>query len=52
MPFIGVIDDKKSMLDFLAQNTINLFLYEDTAGRGLSSTIDNALATLRPKAKP
>lgn len=40
--------DKKTMLDFLAQNTINVFLYEDVGGRGLSSTIDNALAVQRP----
>jgi SAM-dependent methyltransferase len=40
--------DKKAMLDFLAQNTVNVFLYEDTGGRGLSSTIDNALAVKRP----
>ncbi|MFM9910178.1 MAG: hypothetical protein ACKVOW_12550, partial [Chitinophagaceae bacterium] len=42
--------EKKSMLDFLAQNTINVFLYEDKGGRGLSSTIDNALAVKRPVA--
>lgn len=40
--------NKDSLLDFLAQNTINVFLYEDTGGRGLSSTIDNALAVKRP----
>ena len=40
--------NKNSLLDFLAQNTINVFLYEDTGGRGLSSTIDNALAVERP----
>jgi SAM-dependent methyltransferase/glycosyltransferase involved in cell wall biosynthesis len=40
--------DKNDMLDFLAQNTVNVFLYEDTGGRGLSSTIDNALAVKRP----
>jgi SAM-dependent methyltransferase len=40
--------DKNTMLDFLAQNTINVFLYEDTASRGLSSTIDNALGVQRP----
>lgn len=42
--------NKGSMLDFLAQNTINVFLYEDTGGRGLSSTIDNVLAVKRPVA--
>lgn len=39
---------RQSMLDFLAQNTINVFLYENTHGRGLSSTVDNALAVQRP----
>ncbi|MEO6290750.1 MAG: hypothetical protein ABIO76_12550 [Ginsengibacter sp.] len=40
--------DDKQMLDFLASNTINAFMYEDTRGRGLSSTVDNALAVNRP----
>ena len=40
--------DKKAMLDFLAQNTINVFLYEDKSGRGLSSAVDNAIAVQRP----
>ncbi len=40
--------DDKQMLDFLASNTINAFMYEDTSGRGLSSTVDNALAVNRP----
>jgi SAM-dependent methyltransferase len=40
--------DEKQLLDFLARNTINVFLYEDTVGRGLSSTVDNALAVGRP----
>ena len=38
----------KNMLDFLAKNTINVFLYETVNGRGLSSTIDNALSVQRP----
>ncbi|MEJ7587331.1 MAG: hypothetical protein WKI04_07185 [Ferruginibacter sp.] len=38
------------MLDFLAQNSINVFLYEATSGRGLSSATDNALAVGRPLA--
>jgi SAM-dependent methyltransferase len=38
----------KTMLDFLAQNTLNVFLYEDTSGRGLSSTVDLAMAVQRP----
>lgn len=40
--------DKAELLDFLAKNSINVFLYEDTSGRGLSSAIDNALAVQRP----
>jgi hypothetical protein len=42
--------DDSGVLDFLAQNSINVFLYEDSAGRGLSSAIDNALAVQRPLA--
>lgn len=38
------------MLNFLAQNSINVFLYEDAAGRGLSSAIDYSLAVQRPLA--
>ena len=33
--------------DFLAGNSMNVFMYEDTGGRGLSSTVDNALAVNR-----
>lgn len=40
--------EPKELLDFLAKNSINVFLYEDKAGRGLSSAIDNALAVKRP----
>ena len=40
--------DKQQVLDFLAKNTINVFLYQDKDGRGLSSTIDYALAVDRP----
>lgn len=36
------------LLDFLASNSINAFMYEDRGGRGLSSTVDNALAVNRP----
>ena len=36
------------LLDFLAQNSINLFLYQDYSSRGISSTIDFALAVERP----
>ncbi|MFT3702317.1 MAG: methyltransferase domain-containing protein [Agriterribacter sp.] len=40
----------KGVLDFLAQNTINVFLYQDKNNRGLSSTPDYALAVNRPLA--
>ncbi len=36
------------LLDFLAGNNLNVFMYEDTEGRGISSAIDNALAVKRP----
>jgi len=42
--------DNKGVMDFLAQNSVNVFLYEDSAGRGLSSAVDNALAVQRPLA--
>jgi SAM-dependent methyltransferase len=42
--------DNKGILDFLAQNSINVFLYEDSTVRGLSSAIDYALAVKRPLA--
>jgi hypothetical protein len=47
-----VFFDNKAMLDFLAQNTINIFLYEHdkTIGKGLSSAVDNAMAVQRPVA--
>jgi hypothetical protein len=40
--------EKKAMLDFLAQNTVNVFLYENECNRGLSSAVDNAMAVQRP----
>lgn len=40
--------DGKGVLDFLAQNSINVFLYKDTGGRGVSSAVDNAVAVGRP----
>jgi SAM-dependent methyltransferase len=40
--------DNQALLDFLAYNTINVFLYEDKSGRGLSSAVDNAMAVQRP----
>jgi len=42
--------DKEGILNFLAQNTVNVFLYRDTGGRGVSSAIDNALTVRRPVA--
>ena len=44
--------DAKGMLDFLAQNTVNMFLYEhnEKSGKGLSSAVDNAMAVRRPVA--
>jgi len=41
------LDDAK-LLDFLAQNSMNVFLYEDKQDRGISSTLDFALAVNRP----
>ena len=41
--------EEQQLLDFLAQNTINLFLYEQMeAQRGISGTPDLALAVKRP----
>lgn len=36
------------LLNFLAGNSINVFMYEDTEGRGISSAVDNALAVKKP----
>jgi SAM-dependent methyltransferase len=36
------------LLDFLAQNSLNAFLYETYEGRGISSVTDYALAVNRP----
>lgn len=41
---------KNQVLAFLAQNTLNVFLYQDKRGRGISSTTDYALAVDRPVA--
>jgi hypothetical protein len=38
----------RELLDFLAQNSLNAFLYEQQKGRGISSVIDHALAVGRP----
>jgi len=40
--------DDKELLDFLSQNTINVFLYETKGNRGISSTIDYAMAVKKP----
>ncbi|HUN01695.1 MAG TPA: hypothetical protein PLS00_02470 [Niabella sp.] len=40
--------EQKDILDFLAQNSINVFLYQDKTNRGISSTPDYALAVNRP----
>lgn len=42
--FLG--DDE--LLDFLAGNSINVFCYEDSANRGISSATDYAIAAGRP----
>jgi len=41
-----------AMLDFLAKNTVNIFLYEhdEASGKGISSAVDNAMAVGRPVA--
>lgn len=39
--------DKEGLLDFLAQSTLNVFLYKDE-DRGISSVLDYALAVDRP----
>ncbi|MEQ1676100.1 MAG: hypothetical protein ABL876_05350 [Chitinophagaceae bacterium] len=38
------------LLNFLAGNSMNVFMYEDTGGRGISSAVDNALAVRKPVA--
>ena len=40
--------EEDQLLDFLAQNTVNAFLYKRTDVRGISSVIDYALAVQRP----
>jgi SAM-dependent methyltransferase len=39
---------RSQLMEFLAQNTVNVFLYQDKQGRGISSTIDYALGVDRP----
>ena len=41
---------KAQLLDFLASNTLNAFLYNPLNNRGISSTIEHALAVRRPLA--
>jgi hypothetical protein len=40
--------DDEELLDFLASNTINIFMYDGMPGRGCSSVIDYALSVNRP----
>jgi len=40
--------ERPQLFDFLAQNTLNAFFYERLDGRGISSTIEMALAVRRP----
>ena len=40
--------DEQQVLDFLAQNSINAFLYNNMPQRGISSVIDYALSVNRP----
>ncbi|HTX19073.1 MAG TPA: hypothetical protein VMG34_10475 [Bacteroidota bacterium] len=40
--------EDRQLLEFLSQNTLNAFLYDQNSGRGISSVIDYALAVRRP----
>ena len=40
--------DEPQLLDWLAHNDINCFLYDENYGRGISGTLDYALAVRRP----
>ncbi len=40
--------EERDLLDFLAQNTCNCFFYDENYGRGISGTLDYALAVDRP----
>lgn len=42
--------DTPGVLDFLARSSLNAFFYEPQQGRGISSTVDYALAVKRPLA--
>ncbi len=39
---------RSQLMEFLGRNTVNVFLYQDKQGRGISSTIDYALGVDRP----
>ena len=39
---------EKDLLDWLAYNDVNCFFYDDNHGRGLSGTVDYALAVRKP----
>lgn len=39
---------QEQVLQFLAQNSLNAFFYEENKGRGISSVIDHALSVQRP----
>lgn len=39
---------QEQLLNFLAQNSLNAFFYDENKGRGISSVIDFALAVQRP----
>lgn len=40
--------EENDLLDWLAMNTINAFLYDENYGRGISGTLDYALAARKP----
>lgn len=40
--------NNNDLLLFLAENSMNVFLYEDQNGRGISSALDQAIAVKRP----
>ena len=39
---------QEQLLNFLGQNSLNAFFYDENKGRGISSVIDSALAVWRP----
>ncbi|HXU28778.1 MAG TPA: class I SAM-dependent methyltransferase, partial [Bacteroidia bacterium] len=41
---------KENLISFLSKNTLNIFLYDEVANRGISSATDWALASGRPMA--